>query len=52
METEDAKQWDLTMTKEYESITRNETWTLIPRPKNAKVIKSHWVLRTKDDRLY
>ena len=49
---EDAKQWELAMKKELESIKKNETWTLVPQPKNAKVVKSRWVLRTKDNGVY
>jgi glutathionyl-hydroquinone reductase len=52
MEAEDAKQWELAMQKEYNSIMKNETWNLVPRSKDAKVIKSRWVLRTKDNGLY
>jgi hypothetical protein len=52
MDGEDAKQWELATQKEYDSIMNNETWNLIPRPKGAKVVKSHWVLRTKDNGLY
>ena len=52
MEAEDAKQWEIAMTKEYDSIMKNETWTLVPRPTDAKVVKSRWVLRTKDNGLY
>jgi hypothetical protein len=26
----------------------NDTWILVPRPKDAKVVKSRWVLRIKD----
>ena len=52
MEAEDAKQWELAMKKEYDSIMKNETWTLVPRPKDAKVVKSLWVLRTKDNGIH
>src|ERR1700689_971397 len=52
MEAEDAKQWELAMQKEIDSITKNETWNLVPRPRDAKVVKSRWVLRTKDNGLY
>jgi glutathionyl-hydroquinone reductase len=52
MEAEDAKQWELAMQKEYDSIMKNETWNLVPRPRDAKVVKSCWVLRTKDNGLY
>ena len=52
MDAEDAKQWELAMQKEIDSITKNETWNLVPRPREAKVVKSRWVLRTKDNGLY
>ena len=52
METEDAKQWEQAMKKELESIMKNETWTLVPHPQDAKVVKSRWVLRTKDNGMY
>src|SRR5580692_6089547 len=52
MEAEDAKQWELAMQKELESIAKNDTWTLVPRPKDAKVVKSRWVLRTKDNGIH
>ena len=35
------------MKKEYESIMKNKTWTLVPHPKNAKVVRSRWVLPHK-----
>ena len=52
MDCQDAHQWELAMKKELDSIKKNETWTLVPRPKDTKVIKSRWVLRTKDNGLY
>src|SRR5213075_44730 len=52
MEAIDAKQWELVMQKEYNSIMKNDTWTLVPRPKDAKVVKSRWVLLTKDNGLH
>jgi len=52
MEADDAKQWELAMKKELDSIMKNKTWTLVPRPKDAKVVKSRWVLRTKDNGMY
>jgi hypothetical protein len=52
MKAEDAKQWELAMQKELESIMKNDTWTLVPCPKDAKVVKSHWVFRTKDNGMY
>ena len=52
MSTEDAKQWESAMQKEYNSIIKNNTWKLVPRPTNVKVVKSRWVLRIKDNELY
>jgi transposase InsO family protein len=52
MQAHDAEQWELAMQKEYDSILKNKTWDLVPRPKNAKVVKSRWVLRTKDNGVY
>ena len=52
MEAIDAKQWELAMQKEYNSIMKNDTWTLVPRPKDAKVVKSRWVLLMKDNGLH
>jgi hypothetical protein len=34
--------------KAYDSIMQNDTLTLVPRPKDAKVVNSRWVLRIKD----
>jgi transposase InsO family protein len=52
MSRDDAKQWESAMRKEYDSIMKNNTWKLVPRPKHAKVVKSRWVTRIKDDNLY
>src|SRR2546423_4662067 len=52
MEAIEAKQWELAMQKEYNSIMKNDPWTLVPRPKDAKVVKSRWVLLMKDNGLH
>src|SRR5271170_3723196 len=48
MEAEDAEHWKVAIQKEYDSIMKNGTWDLVPRPKNAKVIKCRLVLCIKD----
>lgn len=35
------------MEKELETLRRNETWSLVPRPKNKKVLSHKWVFKTK-----
>jgi len=52
MSMEDSKQWESAMQKEYDSIIKNNTWKLVPRPTNAKVVKSRWVYFVKDSELY
>ena len=52
MDTVDAPQWKLAMKTELQSINKNNTWDLVPRPKDAKVVKSRWVMRTKDNGTY
>lgn len=49
MEAEDAEQWELAMKKGFDSIKKNDTWILVPCPKDANVFKRRWVLRTKDN---
>ena len=48
MNVSDAKQWEAEMCREYDSIMRNNTWTLVPRPANVKVVKLRWVLCIED----
>ncbi|KMQ82747.1 retrotransposon ty1-copia subclass [Lasius niger] len=35
------------MRKEFDALMKNETWTVVDRPKDRKVIGCRWVLRTK-----
>jgi Reverse transcriptase (RNA-dependent DNA polymerase)/Integrase core domain len=52
MSRDDAKQWESALRREYDSIMKNNTWKLVPRPKDAKVVQSRWVTRIKDNNLY
>jgi hypothetical protein len=51
MKAENAKQWELAMQKKYDLIMKNETWNLVLRLRDARVVKSRWVLRTNDNGL-
>lgn len=37
------------MEKEYETLIRNGTWSLVPRPANKKILTNRWVFKTKRD---
>lgn len=35
------------METEYKTLIENETWILVPRPKNKKILSNRWVFRIK-----
>ena len=37
----------MTIKDEYDALTNNKTWDLVPRPSNANVIRSLWIFRHK-----
>ena len=46
-----GKQWEQAIRDEYKSLIKNDTWELVPRPPNRKVIGSKWALRHKKDEI-
>ena len=44
-----AAEWKAAMSREYESLMKNNTWTLVPRPPNTNVVGSRWVFTIKRD---
>ena len=41
------KEWMDAMTKEYQSIIKNDVWEVVPRPKNKDVVSSKWIYKIK-----
>jgi hypothetical protein len=39
--------WNKAMDEELDQIEKNDTWELVPRPKNKNVISTKWVCRNK-----
>jgi transposase InsO family protein len=39
--------WNKAMNEELDQIEKNDTWELVPRPKNKNVIGTKWVFRNK-----
>jgi hypothetical protein len=35
------------MTKEYQSIIKNDVWEIVPRPKSKDVVSSKWLYKIK-----
>ena len=45
--TDHAKQWQVAADSEYESLMKNETWTLVESPSGWKPIGYMWVFKVK-----
>lgn len=45
--TPEADEWRAAMRNEFKALVKNETWIVVDRPQNRKVIEYRWVLRTK-----
>ena len=45
----DATLWQQAMKEEYDSLMKNKTWDLVPRPDTRKVLKGKWVYKIKKD---
>ncbi|WJZ88956.1 hypothetical protein VitviT2T_008211 [Vitis vinifera] len=39
--------WKLAMEQEYQALLKNQTWSLVPPPSNAKIIGCKWVFKLK-----
>lgn len=46
---EEAQRWKEAMNEEYRGLMRLNSWDLVPRPRDAKLIPCHWILTTKKD---
>jgi len=44
---ENSKEWECAMQEEYDSLTTNNTWTLVPLPANRKPVSCKWVFKIK-----
>jgi len=44
-----GKQWEKAILDEYNSLIKNRTWELVPRPPNRRIISCKWALKHKRD---
>ena len=47
MSSHDQRKWRQAMEEELNSHQENETWTVVPRPPNRRVLGGRWVFKTK-----
>lgn len=52
MSLHDYKQWQLAMDSEINSLNKNNTWQIVERPKDKKVIDVKWVFKRKSNNIY
>jgi hypothetical protein len=52
MQREDAEQWKAAFQREYDSLIKNKTYILVPRPVGKPIVSTKWVLEVKDNGLY
>lgn len=48
-ERNDSHKWMEAVECEIASLNKNETWTIVERPQNTKIIDSRWVFKIKKD---
>ena len=41
------KEWVEAMTKEYQSIMKNDVWDIVPKPENKSVVSLKWIYKIK-----
>jgi hypothetical protein len=46
-EASGEKEWQDAMTKEYQSILKNDVWDVVPRPEEKYVVTSKWIYKIK-----
>ena len=40
-------QWNQALQSEYDSLSKNETWDLVPRPCDVNVVGNRWIFKVK-----
>jgi len=48
MESSDASKWREACDSEYQSLTKNDTWDVVPLPAGRKAIGCKWVFKVKE----
>lgn len=48
LKSNQKQKWIKAMNEEMDSLNKNQTWDLVPRPKSQKVIGCRWIYKKKD----
>ena len=52
MQRDDSTEWQAACQREYNSLQKNKTYILVPKPAGKPVVSTKWVLEIKDTGLY
>jgi hypothetical protein len=47
LEASKYEEWIKVMNEELDQIEKNQTWELVPRPKNKNVVGTKWIFKNK-----
>lgn len=47
-----SREWRKAMNSEIESLIKNNTWTVVYKPKDKKIIDAKWIYKKKNDNTY
>ena len=48
MKSKQSQQWQQAMKEEMQSLHDNQTWTLVPSPKNQRIVDCKWIFKVKE----
>lgn len=48
LESENKEKWIAAINEEMESLEKHNTWTIVEKPKNKRIIHSRWLFKIKD----
>ncbi|KAL0361623.1 UNVERIFIED_CONTAM: hypothetical protein Sradi_3846800 [Sesamum radiatum] len=49
LESSKSDKWKTTMEEEINSLMKNKTWTLVPKPKNTSIVDCKWLFKIKQE---
>jgi glutathionyl-hydroquinone reductase len=50
--SQESAEWQHAMQLEFDSLTSNQTWDLVPLPLGRRVVNNMWVYKAKTERLW
>lgn len=49
MQSKDSSNWKQAMQEEMDSLIKNQTWELVDKPKNQKLLGCKWIFKLKQN---